>query len=96
MSASREQSLELLNETHDFPTFMMFKVIGKNVDGFSGRVVACVRDTLRLEFDPHFRSRTTAGERHISITIEPEVQTAEQVLYLYERLRNVEGVVMLL
>jgi len=96
MSASREESLALLNETHDFPTYMMFKVIGKNVEGFPGRVVACVRDALRLDVDPHFRSRTTAGKRHISITVEPEVQTAEQVLYLYERLRNIEGVVMLL
>lgn len=96
MSANREESLALLNETHDFPTFMMFKIIGKNVDGFSGRVVACVRETLQLESDPHFRSRTTSGERHISITVEPEVPTAEMVLEIYDQLRQVDGVVMLL
>ena len=96
MPASREESLNLLNETHDFPTHMMFKVIGKNVDGFCGRVVAAIRNTLELEMDPHFRSRTTTGQRHISVTVEPEVQSAEQVLAVYDRLRCIEGVVMLL
>jgi putative lipoic acid-binding regulatory protein len=96
MPTSREESLNLLNDTHDFPTYIMFKVIGKNVDGFSARVVACIRDTLQLEVDPHFRSRTTKGERHISITVEPEVQTAEQVLAVYGELRTIEGVVLLL
>lgn len=96
MLNNREQSIELLNETHTFPTYMMFKVIGKNTDGFSGRVVACVRDTLELEMDPDFRSRSTANERHISITVEPEVQNAEQVLDVYDKLKEVKGVVMLL
>ena len=96
MLDSREQSLQLLNETHTFPTYMMFKVIGKNVDGFCGRVVACVRDTLALEMDPDFRSRTTENKRHISITIEPEVLNAEQVLEVYDKLKQVKGVVMLL
>ena len=96
MPSKRAESLNLLNETHDFPAYIMFKVIGKNVDGFSGRVVASIRDTLQMEVDPHFRSRTTAGERHISVTVEPEVQSAEQVLAVYEKLRHIEGVVMLL
>ena len=96
MSANRDESLTLLNAMHDFPTYVMFKVIGKNVDGFSARVVACIRDALQLEVDPHFRSRTTKGERHISITVEPEVQTAEEVLTVYGALRAVDGVVLLL
>ncbi len=96
MIHDREQSLELLNQTHDFPTKMVFKVIGTNTDGFADRVILCVRETLDLDTAPQHQSRLTPGERHVSISLEPEVQNAEQVLDVYDRLKNVHGVVMLL
>ncbi len=94
--SDREESLRLLNDTHDFPTPVMFKVIGRNVDKFAARVVVKIRSELNLEVDPEFRVRETAAGRHISVTVEPEIQCAEQVLAVYECLRDVEGVVLLM
>jgi uncharacterized protein len=94
--SDRQASLELLRKTHDFPTCVMFKVIGENEPGFVARVVATVRDAIHGEQDPPFRTRETPHGRHISVTIEPMLTAAEQVLLVYARLRTVRGVVMLL
>jgi putative lipoic acid-binding regulatory protein len=74
----------------------MFKVIGLVENGFAARVVAAVRDELAGETDPPFRLRETAGGRHVSVTLEPTVQTATQVLAIYNRIRRTAGLVMLL
>jgi putative lipoic acid-binding regulatory protein len=94
--ADRQESLELLRQTHDFPTQVMFKVIGENEPGFVARVVATVRDAIHGDEDPPFRTRETPQGRHISVTVEPHLTAAEQVLLVYARLRTVRGVVMLL
>jgi putative lipoic acid-binding regulatory protein len=74
----------------------MFKVIGLVEDGFAARVVAAVRDELDGAIDPPFRLRETAGGRHVSVTVEPTVQSAAQVLAIYQRIRRMAGLVMLL
>jgi putative lipoic acid-binding regulatory protein len=74
----------------------MFKIIGRNVDKFAARVVVTIRNELQLDADPEFRVRETAAGRHISVTVEPEIDSAEQVLAVYECLRAVEGVVLLM
>lgn len=94
--AHRQESLELLRQTHDFPTCVMFKAIGENDPGFVARVVATVRDAIHEDEDPPFRTRETPNGRHVSVTIEPYLTAAEQVLLVYARLRTVRGVVMLL
>jgi len=88
-------SIELLENNHVFPGPYMFKVIGRVEDGFAARVVAAVREELAAEFDPPFRMRETAGGRHISITLEPRVETARQVLAVYRRVRKLAGLVVL-
>ena len=37
--------------------------------------------------------RHTAGGRHVSLTIEPEVQNAWEVLGVYQAVRNLPGLV---
>jgi putative lipoic acid-binding regulatory protein len=74
----------------------MFKVIGRGEDGFAARVVAAVRDELAEDVDPPHSLRATAGGRHVSVTLEPTVQTARQVLAVYRRVRTLRGLVMLL
>jgi putative lipoic acid-binding regulatory protein len=88
--------VELLEKTHRFPGTYMFKVIGKVENGFVARVVAAVRTELCAECDPPFRFREAVGGRHVSVTLEPQVQTAEQVLAIYRRIRQTRGLVMLL
>jgi putative lipoic acid-binding regulatory protein len=86
---------ELLEKSHAFPGPYLFKVIGKSEDSFLARIIAVVREELLIEVDPPFHVRETAGGRHVSITMEPVVQSAQQVIAIYCRLRVVDGVVML-
>lgn len=89
-------SLELLQATHKFPCPYMFKVIGRAENGFEARVVAAVREELASPVDVPYKARQTAGGRHVSVTLEPTLQTGEQVLDIYRRLKLVVGLVMLL
>jgi len=89
-------AVELLEATHDFPGRFTFKAIGKTEKGFAARVVAAVRDELAQEVDPPHRMRHTAGGRHVAVTVEPLVESAFEVIAVYMRLRETEGLVMLL
>jgi putative lipoic acid-binding regulatory protein len=88
-------SIELLESGHVFPGPYMFKVIGKTENGFVGRAVAAVRDALAAEVDPPYSVRETNGGRYASVTVEAEVQTAEEVLTVYRRLHHLVGLVLL-
>lgn len=88
-------ALELLQSAHRFPGPYTFKVIGRAERGFLARTVAAVRDALEAERDPPYRTRETAGGKHIAITLEPQVATAQQVLDVYKRLSGTVGLVML-
>lgn len=94
--ADRQQSLDLLNQLHEFPAPVMIKVIGANHPTFVARVVAAVRIEIAADEDPPHSTRATPGGRHVSVTLEPLLRDAEQVLAVYERLRKIDGVVMLM
>ncbi len=87
-------SIELLEKTHQFPGPYMFKFIGRVENGFVARVVAAVRDELADFSDPPFTYREAVGGRHVSVTLEPTVQTAAQVLAVYRRIQKLAGLVM--
>ena len=87
--------LELLEVTHEFPGPFVFKAIGLNRDGFVELIVAGIRDVLAMETDPPYELKQTSGGRHVSVTITPTVESAIQVLAIYERIRAVDGLVMM-
>ncbi|RLS47226.1 MAG: DUF493 domain-containing protein [Planctomycetota bacterium] len=87
---------ELLNSTHRFPGKFLFKAIGLQDGEFADSVVAAVRESLSLEFDPSYELRETPQGRHVSVTIEPWVEDAGQALAVYQRIRQLPGLVMLL
>jgi putative lipoic acid-binding regulatory protein len=89
-------SVDLLNNTHAFPCVYVFKVIGQVDNGFAARVVAAVRHELAHAVDPPFKTRMTRDGRHVAVTLEPTVETAEQVIAVYRRMRSLTGLVMLL
>ena len=89
-------ALRLLQDTHEFPCCFLVKVIGRADAEFAERVLAVIRISHPPEQDLSFGLRETASGRHVSITAEPHLASAQEVLVLYERLRAVEGVVMLL
>jgi putative lipoic acid-binding regulatory protein len=88
-------AIELLEANHTFPGPYLFKVIGRVENGFVARVVAAVRDELAESVDPPFKVREAVGGRHVSVTIEPTVQTPHQVLAVYRRVRKLAGLVLL-
>ncbi len=90
-----QRTLELLESTHTFPGPYTFKVIGRTDLGFVARTVAAVRDELNEAEDPPYRVRQSVGGRHTAVTLEPVVQTAQQVLAVYRRLSGMVGLVML-
>ncbi|TWT56811.1 hypothetical protein KOR42_01660 [Thalassoglobus neptunius] len=89
-------TVELLESIHTFPCEYRFKVIGQADDHFVGRVLAAVRQELEEDSEPRFSTRTTTGGRHVSVTVEPTMETASHVIAVYSRLRDLEGLVMLL
>lgn len=96
MSKNKQESIDLLMATHSFPGSFTFKVIGRAENDFQSIVL----DTIKRTTDgcseiPH-SSRETSGGRHIAITAEPTVESPEMVLEIYERLKELPGVVMLL
>ena len=89
-------SVELLEQRHTFPCRYIFKVIGSAENNFTARVVACVRDELRMDVDPPFSLRNTEHGRHVAVTFEPICESSQQVLAIYSRLSGMDGLVMLL
>lgn len=89
-------TIELLESTHTFPCAYTFKVIGLAEENFVGRVVQSVRGELPGDNEPPFSSRRTAAGRHVSVTIEPTLDDASQVLDIYRSLSELEGLVLLL
>lgn len=88
-------ALALLETTHEFPGAYLFKIIGSADQSIVARIIAIFRQELAVEVDPPFRVRESAGGRHLSVTVEPTVQSAHQVLAIYRRLSELEGIVML-
>lgn len=89
-------NVELLESVHSFPCAFRFKVIGEASEHFVGHVLTAVCAELEEEIEPIFTTRTTSGGRHVSVTVEPEMQNADHVIAVYARLRVLEGLVMLM
>jgi len=87
---------DALEQGHTFPGPYMFKIMGKPDDRFVERVVASVRQELQLPADPQFQVKRTTNGRHVSVTVEPIVSSADEVLSLYALLGEIPGVVFLL
>lgn len=86
----------MLEQRHSFPCHYTMKAIGSAEDNFTARVISAVRDELQMEEDPVFRIQSTKGGRHVSITVEPMFESPQQVLAVYSRLSQLDGLVMLL
>jgi putative lipoic acid-binding regulatory protein len=89
-------SRELLESVHQFPGKFVFKAVGRADGEFVAGIVASVRTALEQEFDPPFETRETPAGRHIAVTVVPWVESSDEVLLVYERIREVPGLVMLL
>ena len=82
--------------THSFPGSFTFKVIGRAENDFVAMVLDAIQLLVIGDAEIPHSTRETSGGRHIAITAEPHVESPEMVLEIYERLRELPGVVMLL
>ena len=84
-------SLGLLNESHSFPGPFVFKLIGANTEAFATAArEAIARVVAPTDPGTPFVRRSTHGE-HQALTFTVQAASAEQVLAVYEALKNVPG-----
>jgi uncharacterized protein len=88
--------LDLLESGHTFPGIYQIKVIGSMADSFEARVIDAVRGEIGPEPDVQTTIRTTPNGRHVSLTLDISVRSAEEVRAIYAKIRAVAGLVMLL
>jgi uncharacterized protein len=88
-------SVELLESTHSFPGDFKIKAIGIADDDFEARIVEAVCALLPARSDLDHSVRTTPSGRHVAITLDLTVQTAEQVRAIYAELQEVKGLTYL-
>lgn len=89
-------NLRLLEETHNFPTQFVFKVIGTNSPEFLARVLQAAVLALGPSARPQVRIRISKGGKHQAVAISMHVMDAESVLHVYAWLRIVPDVRFLL
>lgn len=88
-------SLDLLESTHLFPGTYRIKAIGAVDDDFATRVLEAVVLELTSESEVDHTVRSTPGGRHVAVTMDLTVQTAQQVRDIYARLSVLEGLTFL-
>ncbi|WP_435006725.1 YbeD family protein [Tundrisphaera lichenicola] len=88
-------SEDLLESNHPFPGTYQIKAIGVADDDFVARVVEAVVLELATPNELDHSVRMTPNGKHVSLTLEMNVQSAEQVRAIYARLREVKGVTLL-
>jgi putative lipoic acid-binding regulatory protein len=89
-------SIDLLESVHQFPGVYQMKAIGTVTDDFEQRVVAAVTSELVSASELDYSVRSTPGGRHVALTLDITVQSAEQVRSIYARLRELPGLLLLL
>ncbi len=89
-------SLELLDSSHTFPGPYQIKAIGAAADDFEGRVLDRVRAEIASPGDLAHSARSTPDGKHISITLDIQARSAEEVRAIYARLQEIEGLRFLL
>lgn len=93
---SQLPSVELLEATHSFPGTYIIKAIGRGGTPFVPRVVAAVRESLKMEQDPPFTTRESANSAHIAVTLEIYVERAIQIHDAYKSILEIPDLILLL
>lgn len=88
-------SLELLESSHAFPGVYQIKAIGSTEGDFAARVLAAAAEGLASPMEIDHSIRTTRGGRHVALTMDISVQSADQVRAIYGRLRDLDGLTIL-
>lgn len=86
-------AISLLNQCHSFPGLYVFKLIGDNTSGFCDAVWLAVSKELggAVDREGSLSTRESSRGRYLSVTLRLEMESAEQVLRLYERFSKLKG-----
>jgi putative lipoic acid-binding regulatory protein len=93
---THEGARDLLDRTHLFPGSYTIKAIGAAVDDFVGRTVGTAQGVLQRTADVRYTVRSTPDGNHVSVTLDLEVVSAEEVIQVYQALQVVKGMRFLL
>lgn len=96
MSETHVPPVELLESVHSFPGVYQIRAIGLAADAFTDRVVGAASAELAGPSEVDYSERFTPDGRHVSVTLDLTVQSAEQVLAVYRQLQGVAGLRLLL
>lgn len=88
--------LELLESVHKFPGNYTFKIIAINNEETLKNILEVMKVKLNLPEPPKYTSRVSEGGKHVSITLEPTLQKAQDVHDIYKALLETKGVLLLL
>ncbi len=85
--------INLLKQCHSFPGLYVFKLIGDNTSPFYDAVMSEVSKELGgiVHQEANLSTRRSAGGKYLSITLRLEMESAEQVLKLYQRFSRLKG-----
>ena len=89
-------SEELLESNHSFPGVYQIKVIGKVDADFESKVLAAVAGEVFSPSEIDYTVRTTPGGRHVAVTLDVTVQSAEHVRNIYAKIQETPGLLLLL
>jgi len=89
-------STDLLAGNHSFPGVYQFKAIGSVSGGFRERVLEAVTDEVGSPAAVDHTVRETPGGRHVALTLHINVESADQVRSIYARIREIDGLLLLL
>lgn len=91
-----DNPLDLLESVHSFPGVYQIKAIGSVEGEFVERVIEAVVAELISPGHAEHRVRSTPGGRHVAITFDLQVQSAQQVRDIYAAIRAIDGLAFLL
>lgn len=89
-------SLDLLKANHSFPGPYTFKVIVENRDGVLEQVNGLLEKAAGRALTGNKTARESTGGKHVSLTFDLVVMTAEEVHVIYAAMHTVPNVVLIL
>ena len=93
-SDERQRTLALLDDQHTFPGTFRFRVVIR--PGLRAPVVQAVAAVVKEDAIGRVHERVSRNGNYLSLRLEVEVASAEQVLEVYEVLQRVDGVLAVL
>ena len=90
----KQRLRELLESQHHFPGSYTFKVIYRSEEGMTARICDAIGQATGIDIkEDDLSVRESSSANFLSMTLEIEVQSAQDVLDVYEVLSKVENIV---